>query len=124
MVIFSENKQSEVCSDQKSSSSKCIQENFRPSNTQSWQQLFSVRISPDLQTQITKDKICQAYKQSKLQTNYFQSEKVVGMASAFADVQSAPPIEVFQLGRDFAADPNPKKVTLVLKVEVWRRTCF
>ena len=40
------------------------------------------------------------------------------MASAFADVQSAPPIEVFQLGRDFAADPNPKKVTLVLKVEV------
>ena len=32
------------------------------------------------------------------------------MASAFADVQSAPPIEVFQLGRDFAADTNPKKV--------------
>ena len=32
---FSENKQSEVSSDQKSSSSKCIQENFRPSNTQS-----------------------------------------------------------------------------------------
>ena len=46
------------------------------------------------------------------------------MASAFADVQSAPPIEVFQLGRDFAADPNPKKVTLILKVKVWRRTCF
>jgi len=34
------------------------------------------------------------------------------MASAFADVQSAPPIEVFQLGRDFAADTNPKKVSL------------
>ena len=32
------------------------------------------------------------------------------MASAFANVQTAPPIEVFQLGRDFAADTNPKKV--------------
>lgn len=34
------------------------------------------------------------------------------MASAFVDVQTAPPIEVFQLGRDFAADTNPKKVSL------------
>ena len=53
-----------------------------------------------------------------------QSKEVERMASAFADVQTAPPIEVFQLGRDFAADPNPKKVILVLMVEVWRRTCF
>ena len=30
--------------------------------------------------------------------------------SVFSSVQSAPPIEVFQLGRDFAADSNPKKV--------------
>lgn len=34
------------------------------------------------------------------------------MASVFSVVQPAPPIEVFQLGRDFAADPNPKKVSL------------
>ena len=40
----------------------------------------------------------------------FQKNEVREMASAFADVQSAPPIEVFQLGRDFAADTNPKKV--------------
>jgi len=32
--------------------------------------------------------------------------------SVFSSVQSAPPIEVFQLGRDFAADSNPKKVSL------------
>ena len=30
--------------------------------------------------------------------------------SVFADVEPAPPIEVFQLGRDFVADANPKKV--------------
>ena len=40
----------------------------------------------------------------------FQIKEVGKMASAFADVQTAPPIEVFQLGRDFAADTNPKKV--------------
>jgi len=34
------------------------------------------------------------------------------MASVFSEVSSAPPIEVFQLGRDFAADPNPQKVSL------------
>jgi len=32
--------------------------------------------------------------------------------SLFADVSDAPPIEVFQLGRDYQADPNPKKVSL------------
>jgi len=32
--------------------------------------------------------------------------------SVFSEVQSAPPIEVFQLGRDFAADSNPQKVSL------------
>ena len=37
--------------------------------------------------------------------------EVVRMAnSVFADVETAPPIEVFQLGRDFATDTNPKKV--------------
>ena len=79
-----------------------------------------------MQAQITKEKRKQKYvlKKREETPNYFQSEKVVEMASAFADVQSAPPIEVFQLGRDFAADPNPKKVILVLMVEVWRRTCF
>ena len=41
----------------------------------------------------------------------FQIKEVGKMASAFADVQTAPPIEVFQLGRDFAADTNPKKVS-------------
>ena len=41
---------------------------------------------------------------------YLQSKEVERMASAFVDVQTAPPIEVFQLGRDFAADTNPKKV--------------
>ena len=75
MVIFSENKQSEVCSDQNSFCSKCIQENFRPSNTQSWQQLFSVRISSDLQTQITKDKICQPYKTKKTPNKLFSEWK-------------------------------------------------
>ena len=40
-----------------------------------------------------------------------QMREVVRMAnSVFADVETAPPIEVFQLGRDFAADTNPKKV--------------
>jgi len=32
--------------------------------------------------------------------------------SVFSSVKAAPPIEVFQLGRDFAADTNPKKVSL------------
>ena len=40
-----------------------------------------------------------------------QMREVGRMAnSVFADVETAPPIEVFQLGRDFAADTNPKKV--------------
>ena len=40
-----------------------------------------------------------------------QKREVVRMAnSVFVDVETAPPIEVFQLGRDFAADTNPKKV--------------
>ena len=47
---------------------------------------------------------------AKQQNIYLQSKELEGMASAFADVQSAPPIEVFQLGRDFAADTNPNKV--------------
>jgi len=34
------------------------------------------------------------------------------MSSIFSSVTSAPPIEVFQLGRDYAADTNPKKVSL------------
>jgi len=33
-------------------------------------------------------------------------------ASMFSGVSMAPPIEVFQLGRDFQADTNPKKVSL------------
>ena len=33
-------------------------------------------------------------------------------ASWFSNVEAAPPIEVFQLSRDFQADPNPKKVSL------------
>ena len=33
--------------------------------------------------------------------------------SVFSSVKAAPPIEVFQLGRDFAADTNPKKVQCV-----------
>merc|ERR1712123_314311 len=32
--------------------------------------------------------------------------------SWFSTVEAAPPIEVFQLSRDFQADPNPKKVSL------------
>merc|ERR1719245_351882 len=32
--------------------------------------------------------------------------------SLFADVTSAPPIEVFQLGRDYQADTDPNKVSL------------
>jgi len=34
------------------------------------------------------------------------------MSSLFSSVTSAPPIEVFQLGRDYAADTNPKKVNV------------
>jgi len=33
-------------------------------------------------------------------------------AGIFSGVQAAPPIEVFKLGRDFQADPNPLKVSL------------
>jgi len=32
--------------------------------------------------------------------------------SVFSGVQAAPPIEVFQLGRDYQADPSPQKVSL------------
>ena len=37
--------------------------------------------------------------------------------SVFSSVKAAPPIEVFQLGRDFAADTNPKKVQCVQCVQ-------
>ena len=37
--------------------------------------------------------------------------------SVFSSVKAAPPIEVFQLGRDFAADTNPKKVQCVQWVQ-------
>merc|ERR1711963_1271977 len=33
-------------------------------------------------------------------------------AGWFANVEAAPPIEVFKLSRDFQADPHPKKVSL------------
>jgi len=34
------------------------------------------------------------------------------MTSRFSSVEAAPPIEVFQLSRDFQADPHPQKVSL------------
>ena len=62
----------------------------------------------DLRSKITKDILASRCK--KMEDIYLQSREVERMASAFADVQTAPPIEVFQLGRDFAADTNPQKV--------------
>ena len=62
----------------------------------------------DLRSKITKDIFRNSLQ--KRRNIYLQSREVERMASAFADVQTAPPIEVFQLGRDFAADTNPQKV--------------
>jgi len=46
--------------------------------------------------------------------DFMQSKDVStsGQSSWFSNVDAAPPIEVFQLSRDFQADPHPKKVSL------------
>eukprot|EP00091_Calanus_sinicus_P024859 TRINITY_DN915_c0_g1_i2.p1 TRINITY_DN915_c0_g1~~TRINITY_DN915_c0_g1_i2.p1 ORF type:complete len:963 (-),score=315.93 TRINITY_DN915_c0_g1_i2:1408-4296(-) len=45
--------------------------------------------------------------------DFMQSKETpCSQASWFSNVEAAPPIEVFQLSRDFQADPNPKKVSL------------